>query len=204
MEGTTLQPELTSILAGGDVVRRSLEGPDPSGVMRNVIFDYLTNNLFDNNNKNVLLVSSERGLQVVSIDFGLGFGHVLAPPLDTAGSFLDLLRAPEVWNISPKENYAAHWLKLLGEALRGRPDGERELAQQLDQVLEQYGNVDFGDVVAGLQGDDLLPAGQSGGISVEQESYVRAWLQEFAARRQWLLEDREKILRAIWDGELIL
>jgi hypothetical protein len=205
MDVTTLHPDLTSILAGGGVVRQSLEGPDPSGVMRNVIFDYLTNNLFDNNHKNVLLVSSERsGLQIVSIDFGLGFGHDLAPPLDTAGSFLDLLRAPEVWNISPKENYAAHWLKLLGEALRGRPDGERELARQLEQVLEQYGKVDFGDVVARLQGDDLLPAGRSGGISEEQETYVRAWLQEFAARRQWLLEDREKILRAIWDGDLIL
>jgi hypothetical protein len=51
---------------------------------------------------------------------------------------------------------------------------------------------------------DPGPTRQSGGISEEQETYVRAWLQEFAARRQWLLEDREKILRAIWDGDLIL
>ena len=59
--GSQVQPDLNSIKDSGSLVAETLKGPDPEGVLRKVVFDYLTNNLLDANPENALIVRSPDG-----------------------------------------------------------------------------------------------------------------------------------------------
>ena len=110
----------------------------------------------------------------MGIDFALGFGYEYAPPSSPLITFLDVLRPPPQLGVNVGENWPAHWLQLLRDALHSQAGnhGEQLLAEQLDHVLAQYAQVDPATIVQQLTTGAASPAGETGSITAEQEQYA--------------------------------